>query len=58
MLVNNNNGNIQDLEIVEDPEYLMRFEDPECFEDPGPNNLPQVIHENIGVNFKNIEGIT
>ena len=46
MLVNNNNGNIQDLEIVEDPEYLMRFEDPECFEDPGPSNFPQVIPEN------------
>ena len=49
MLVNNYNCNNR---IVEYPEYLMRFED------PGPNNCPQVIPENIGVNFENIKGIT
>ena len=37
MLVSKNNGNSRDPKIVEDPEYLMMFEDPECFEDPGPN---------------------
>ena len=34
MLVNNNNGNSRDPEIVEDSEYLMRFEEPECFQVP------------------------
>ena len=52
MLVNNNNGNSRDPEIVEDPEYLMRFED------PGPKNCPQVIPKNIGVNLENIKRIT
>mgnify|MGYP001597183877 CR=1 FL=1 len=58
MLVNNSIGNSRDPKTIEDPEYLMRFEDPECFEDPGPNNCPQVIPENKGVNFDNIKGIT
>ena len=58
MLVDNNNGNSRDPEIVEDPEYLMRLGDPECFEDPNPNNCPQVILKNMGVNFENIKRIT